>query len=481
MSLGLVSHNNQRKMSDGRYVGDLAALFERRRIDLGEPHVCEQFEILLTTSDAFRGQLFTLCTAISHMGEEDRTGEELLDLIARALRTESEDGAALPAPLRQNFLAGYDAWTKRGFGGDDEWPARKKPVASVSHAPSAAPEKRSVQWHSEPMREEPSHDASEQTAAPARPAGVPTLQEALEMARTRGGNRPLRPEPEGQPEAAAHAEPATAAEPVTHGDANSTAIHELNTLLGEIEERMKRLRPQLVTTETPASNVPALPEPVQSESAMATLQALGLLKPEILGPGVPVRPEVPVRPAVPVATAVPALPAATPEPLFDDGDAAFYARHPYLLNKRPVPAIDLLEAEPVEELTPIMRKPQGEPELQLVPRQVAEMEPVKQREKPAPPTLVIPESIKLKTYLAIAVLAGIVLVGTPISAVMAYRYLHPLYMYEPAKPQPDPAATAPTDTTTAGKPGSAQKSGSRGKGRKAPGRHKPSVAVWPPQ
>src|SRR6478672_13484891 len=100
MSLG-VAISHKRKMSDGRYVADLAALFERRRIDLGDLHVCEQFEILLRTSDSFRGQLFTLCTAISHMSEEDRTAEELLDLIARALRTESEDGAALPATLRK--------------------------------------------------------------------------------------------------------------------------------------------------------------------------------------------------------------------------------------------------------------------------------------------------------------------------------------------------------------------------------------------
>ncbi|HEY2035698.1 MAG TPA: hypothetical protein VGG96_01700, partial [Steroidobacteraceae bacterium] len=123
-------------MSDGRYVADLAALFERRQIALGDPHVCEQFEILLTTSDSFRGQLFTLCTAISHMSEEDRTGDELLDMIARALRTEPQDGSALPAALRQSFLSGFDAWTNRGVNGEDEWPPRKKPVGSVFHAPN---------------------------------------------------------------------------------------------------------------------------------------------------------------------------------------------------------------------------------------------------------------------------------------------------------------------------------------------------------
>jgi len=105
MSLGLaVNHGKLRKMSEGQFVADLAGLFERRRIALGEPHVCEQFEILLTTSDAFRSQLFTLCTAISHMSEQDLSGEELLDLIARALRAQPADGPALPAVLRQNFL-----------------------------------------------------------------------------------------------------------------------------------------------------------------------------------------------------------------------------------------------------------------------------------------------------------------------------------------------------------------------------------------
>lgn len=412
MSLGLVvSHGRPKKISEGQYVADLAGLFERRRIDLGDPHVCEQFEILFTTSDGFRSQLFTLCTAISHMSENDLSGEELLDLIARALRAEPEDGTSLPETLRKNFLSGLDAWNSRGLSGQDEWPPIKKPVASVVQPPIPAIETR---------EERPSTPT-----ATGRPAGVRTLQEALELARARGGDLPLRPEP-----IAAAAEPAPETKP-TPTDTNSTAIEELNALLAEIELRMKRLSPQLAT------------EGVSAVSALTS----------------------------------------------SERDAAFLARHPYLSRERPRPVFEAedvneAETEPAEPMKqtaapPAAAKPDAEPELQLVPRNVAVEEDI----EPGPPKLVIPDALRFKTYLAIAVLAGIALVGTPISGVIAYRYMHPVYIYDQAKPAA-PAAEQPVDPNTARSVGAA-KSGAQGKSARSSRRaqaakRRPPVAVWPP-
>ena len=437
MSSGLaVSQRTPRKVHDGQFVADLAGLFERRRIGLGEPHVCEQFEILLTTSDAFRSQLFTLCTAISHMSEHDLSGEELLGLIARALRTESGDGASLPALLRQNFLSGLDAWNNRGLEGEDEWPPVKKPVAAATVAPAVA----------DSLQEKPS--------APPRPSGVPTLQEALEKARIRGGNRPLRPE---------LVQPASTPMPV-ETDTNANAIQELNALLGEIEERMKRLRPQLAET------------PPVAETVTARSHVLDIFQDE---------------------SPVIAAPTPAPLPSHEEREAAFLARHPYLDPKRQrtAPVIDAILPDPVEaeEITPlpvsyqpvpqqelqlVPVRPQVSPELRLTPRTV-ELAPVEEKLKPGPPTLVIPDTMRMKTYLAIAVLAGIVLVGAPISAVVAYRYMHPLYIYDQVKPQPDPAATPPPSAA----PDNSSGSGTQGRrsNRKTPAKRKPPVAVWPPQ
>ncbi|HKO18503.1 MAG TPA: hypothetical protein VJU82_06420 [Acidobacteriaceae bacterium] len=465
MSLGLaVNHGKLKKRSDGQFVADLASLFERRRIALGEPHVCEQFEILLTTSDAFRSQLFTLCTAISHMSEHDLSGEELLDLLARALRAHPEGGSALPAVLRQNFLSGLEAWNNRGTHGEDEWPPLRKPVASVAHPDVTAP--------AQPTAHVP--DPPAQSNAALRPAGVPTLQEALEKARIRGGNRPLRPELV-QP-----TEPVPAAIASAPAGDNATAIQELNALLGEIEERMKRLRPQLGETE-----VPVIPERTSQRNAsyLAHPEALDIFERE------------PSSAAAPVST--PAL-------SLEDREAAFLARHPYLDPKRPrtapvidgiVDAVVTVPVKPAEaavstaapvpekpqvspELALVPVKPQPEPELRLIPRTV-ELAPIEEKKRPLAPTLVIPESMRLKTYLAIAVLAGVVLVGTPISAVVAYRYMHPLYIYNQPRPQPDPAAATPQPTPAVPNDAGSGAQGKRSRHKTQSARRKPPVAVWP--
>jgi hypothetical protein len=128
---------------------------------------------------------------------------------------------------------------------------------------------------------------------------------------------------------------------------------------------------------------------------------------------------------------------------------------------------------------PAAATPESEAELQLVPRNVTLEE-----SEPGPPKLIIPDALRFKTYLAIAVLAGIGLVGTPISGVIAYRYMHPLYIYDQAKPAA-PAAAQPIDDPKTAKAAGAAKSGAQGKSARSnrkgqAAKRKPPVAVWPP-
>ena len=73
-----------KKVSDGQFIGDLTKLLERRKIRCGDPHGLETFGAGLT-DNILRSDLFTLCTAISHMADEDLSGEQLLVLVARAV------------------------------------------------------------------------------------------------------------------------------------------------------------------------------------------------------------------------------------------------------------------------------------------------------------------------------------------------------------------------------------------------------------
>jgi len=457
MSLGLVvpRSDTTRRRQDGQYIADLASLFERRRIALGDVHVCEQFEILFTTSEAFRGQLFTLCTAISHMSEEDLSGEELLSLVARALRAPSDE---MPESLRTRFLAGMDAWNNRGMAAIDEWPPRKKPSAPETVLPPE-PWPALVSSMPEPLA------MPEPSAEPAlvRPAGVRTLQEALELAKLRGGDRPLRPEPV-----------VAEAAPIAAQDTNSATLEELNTLLAQIEERMKRLRPQLVETGAQPLSVV---QPLEKQSASSP---------------VPVEETAGLRPLSP-----------------EEREAAFLARHPYLRQDRVRPVWDAAEyaAEPVlqrpskqaepkqsepqqiepQEIAvaaPVVREPVAE--LLLVPRKSAPLDERAPMEKPARLAEIVPvpppgssERQRLKTYLALAVLAGIALVATPVTGVLAYRYMHPMYIYQPAAtptPAPQPESQAPT-----AQPAAKAAAKPVRKSRAAhPAAHRPAVSVWPP-
>ena len=351
-----VSPINQSKMAQGQFIADLAGLLQRFGVVTGENWDEGLLESLLSSSDNFRGRLFTLCTAISHMSEQDLSGDELLSLLGRALGL--APGAALPAGLRSLFLSGLDAWNTRSLAQQDEWPPVKKPAASVSVMPAAE-------------------------TGTARSPGA-RMQEAIGLARTRGLDQHTQPEP--------------------HVDVNSLAIDELNALLGEIEDRMKRLRPHVVA-----------PEPGPAE---------------VLSPAA--------------------------------REAAFLERHSYMQRKRPptacAPIIDQLaitvpEPEPAQPaaslaaLAPVEPKPLAarlndpDDELHLVPRGVP-VEDESEDDLAGRLRVVIPDALRLKTYLALALVICVALVGTPISVVVAYRYMHPLYVYDPA-PKVDPPPTAP--------------------------------------
>jgi hypothetical protein len=343
MSLSVaVSPFNQSKLAEGQFVADLSSLLERSGVAAGD---VAQLADLLRSSAGFRGRLFTLCTAISHMSDHDLSGDELLDLLSRSLGM--PDTREIPDDVVSLFLSGLEAWNNRSALQHDEWPPFKKPSASESVAPS------------------------QQNGVPLRPAGVRTLQEALGFAHS---SKDLN----SQAEVA-----------LPYRDVNSLAIQDLNALLGEIEDRMKRLQPQVTGELMPA----ALLNPAARE-------------------------------------------------------AAFLERHSYLNGKRSPASIDQLANpvrinEPVElpihveEDHPAPALPEADQELRLVPRNVMEDLPV------APRRPNVPDSVQLKTWLALAVVICIALVATPFCAVVAYRYMHPLYIYAPAAPTTEQVPAEP--------------------------------------
>jgi hypothetical protein len=149
-----------------------------------------------------------------------------------------------------------------------------------------------------------------------------------------------------------------------------------------------------------------------------------------------------------------------------------------------VPAFEADEPE-IVQTAPAQVPIKQEPELQLVQRHIIE------EEQPGPPPLNAADALRFKTYLALAVMAGILLVGAPISVITAYRYLHPVYMYDQA-PNPVQQPAADPNPASAKRSGSG-KSGAQGRGgansgtqprsarsgRKGQAPSKQPVVVWP--
>jgi protein TonB len=213
------------KFSDARFVGDLMSLFERRKVKCGDAQSFDHFTTELVSNNAFRGDLYTLCTAISHMAAEDLSGEQLLLLVARALAGPGvAKGAAvpeIPAPMRTVFLGGYEAWSKRAAAAiqeDSVWPPPRKAIPREETAPMA-------------------EDGSEAVASKSPSEGGRTIQEALEIARERSPNGLIAPR-------------TSAPGP----DIEHLTISELKKLLEEIEQRVSRMGPQLSQNFSPPAN-----------------------------------------------------------------------------------------------------------------------------------------------------------------------------------------------------------------------------------
>jgi hypothetical protein len=107
-----------------------------------------------------------------------------------------------------------------------------------------------------------------------------------------------------------------------------------------------------------------------------------------------------------------------------------------------------------------------------------------------------PERFRVKMQLAIGVIAGLILVASPVAGFVAYRLLHPTYVIEyqdvnpavqpngnaaPAAPSasPEPAAAPAAKVATPKVAAGGPKTNRNG--RNAQAKRPPVAAVWPPQ
>jgi hypothetical protein len=157
--------------SEHQFIGDLVNLCKRHKISCGEPKDLTHLGPDLVSKDNFRIDLFTLCTAISHMAEVDLSSEQLLRLVARAfggLGVSIEDPIMdLPQAASFAFINGYEAWSKRESGPDadpirdedrdrdrDPAPSRPGPTLYYSATSRAGSE---LETHDDPPPTTPPH------------------------------------------------------------------------------------------------------------------------------------------------------------------------------------------------------------------------------------------------------------------------------------------------------------------------------------
>lgn len=386
MSLGLMSR--ERKFSEGQFVGDLANLLRRNRIESGDASGLERFESTLVSNDAFRSQLFTLCTAISHMGESDLSGEQLLDLIARALGTPGAGGSAIAgmsAVAQKAFLEGYDAWGRRGFEESKAWPPERPSVRKEVPA--------------EPAREaaDPAVAAGQETV----PNGRRTIQEALNIARERA---PV--EEVASPEKGVNIEGLT--------------LSELTKLLEEIERRMTKIKPQMNQLNAIARSPGAgLKQSARAKEPGDARAYAPFLKSSSVDSGpFLVRSgksdEAMTFPGVDLGSSLGSGPASQIED-------AFLARHAYMrpLQRRTV----------VESSAPVAVKPEVPPVVRRTP--TAKGVAYKAQVIPDPETvpMMLLRRSELHPNLVLGIILLLLLIGIPLTAAVVYDSLHPRHQY----------------------------------------------------
>lgn len=462
MSLGSISR--PKRISDAQFVGDLMGLFKRHRIESGDAGPAS-FEACFASKDNFRSQLFTLCTAISHMSDADLSGEELLALIGRALGVpEGSDGTVeLPEGMRTAFLTGYEAWSNRDLNEPAPWPPVREPAANE---PIPFPQ---------PAEDFAAREEGEKQV-PERAPGTRTVQEALLMARKQ---TPF--------ELPARSAPAPAV------NVENLTISELTKLLEDIERRMSRVKPRAHDLNPSASPPDATFErstklrefgEVSSSKAAAAAQfGPSLITPVTGGSMSPMEPA-----GMAVAWEAPPTEGATTE----YKEESFLARHSYLKPGRRLPP-DTIVPMPVSFTVVPAPPPVELPKAEIL-------------APPSPPVAVAldpvaePDRFRIKIHVAITIIAALVLVASPLAGFVVYRLLHPTYVIdyrdvtipvEPdtgtpaAAPSPNPTppavapASSPTGKSTSPKANSASGSKAAHSAAHTTKRTDP-VAVWPP-
>ena len=462
MSLGSISR--PKRLSDAQFVGDLMSLFKRHRIESGDPGSVASFESCLASRDNFRSQLFTLCTAISHMSEDDLSGEQLLALIARGLGVpHTADGTAeLPESLRAAFLAGYIAWSNRSLDEPAPWPPSREPAGNEP-----------IPF---PQRAEGGGEigATERRATDMHASGMRTVQEALLMARKQSPfELPARSKPS----------PAVNVEDLT--------ITELTKLLEDIERRMSRIKPkfhELSALVHPLDETLERPASIREVAEAPSSKTDAVAQP---GPSL-VLPAATFLPSPPAPAGIVAYPAVQPAEVIRGGyeEDPFLARHTYLKPGRRLPPDTIV---PIPLATP--------------PPAPAEAPAAELPAKPSDILMALvdsrPERFRVKMQLAVGVIAALILVASPMAGFVAYRLLHPTYVIEyrdvnpalqpnattvtPApSPAPEPPAASQTSSAAAKNmrpKANAAPSGSRmtRDGRNLQTFKRPApAAVWPP-
>ena len=473
MSLG--SMPQQRKFSDAQFVGDLMGLLKRHRIASAEAGGLAQFESSLASKDTFRSQLFTLCTAISHMAEEDLSGEELLALIGRAIGVSSGAGTSeIPDSLRSAFLSGYTSWSNRVLNEQDVWPPERKVVQAHEPIPFPKP--------TEPLPE-PEYGL--------RVPGLPTVQEALLMAKKqapfelplRGANLPVAGGASPVQATAGPAQATASQSPSAGSNVENLTISELTQLLEDIERRMSRIKPhvhELTALIQPPLELLDRADRTRDEEAARTA-AIGpaLVRPRVESTMDPVEMD--------------SLIAHTPE------NDPFVARHSYL-NPNSRRRVSLAPPAPLFVPPP----PPPVIEAVAVPVDVSEQADTKRTTDPPSAGSFLtqyknidaaiaaqPDSYRVLVHVAIGVLAAVILVAIPLAAVMIYRSSRVQYEYHNLQPAAQPATSTTGASAGVGTnsqpaangassqpitPASSQKAKSRTT------KHKPPlpVEVWPP-
>ncbi len=103
------------QLTEAHYAADLQSLLRRHKLSCGSPACLLELASHLDTNPALRGDLFNLCTAISHMGESDLSADALLRLVATAAggHVFSSGDRQIPEPTRAAFLNHYNHWLNR--------------------------------------------------------------------------------------------------------------------------------------------------------------------------------------------------------------------------------------------------------------------------------------------------------------------------------------------------------------------------------